>query len=143
MKKILLVGKSGSGKTTLTQALQGLDLRYRKTQAVSYVGCFVDTPGEYLENRRYYSALIASSTQCDVVALVQDGTALNSVFPPKFASMFTKNVIGIVSKVDHEGCDRVRAEKFLHWAGVKEVVCTSSVDNIGLTDLENYLIIDR
>lgn len=139
MKKILLVGKTGSGKTTLTQALQGLALHYRKTQAVSYSGCIVDTPGEYLENRRYYNALIASSTQCDVIGLVQDGTAPNSVFPPKFAFMFTKKVIGIVSKLDLEKCNRERAEKFLRWAGAEEIVCISSVDKVGLADLEQYL----
>lgn len=140
MKKILLVGKTGSGKTTLTQALLGEDLQYKKTQAVSYEGCFIDTPGEYLENRRYYTALLASSTQCDLIGLVQDGTASNSVFPPKFASMFTKKVIGIVSKLDHEKCDRARAEKFLRWAGVEKIFCTSSVDSVGLSYLEQYLI---
>lgn len=139
MKRILLIGKTGSGKTTLSQALEGTVLQYKKTQAVSYSGCVVDTPGEYLENRRYYNALIASSTQCDVIGLIQDGTVTNSVFPPKFASMFTKKVIGIVSKLDLDSCNKDRAEKFLRWAGVEEIVCISSVDKIGIADLENIL----
>lgn len=140
MKKLLLIGKTRSGKTTLSQVLHGRALQYRKTQAVSYDGRIIDTPGEYMENRRYYSALLATSTQCDLVGLVQDGTARNSVFPPGFSSMFSKKVIGIVSKIDVESCDLARAVKFLRWAGAKEIIPISSVDRVGLSDLEQYLL---
>ena len=90
MKKIMLIGKTGCGKTSLTQAIQGDDVIYRKTQAVNYHKTIVDTPGEFMENRRFYSALMVSSIQCDMVGFVQDGTAINSIFPPQFASMFKK-----------------------------------------------------
>lgn len=139
MKKILLVGKTGSGKTTLCQAMQGLKLSYRKTQAVQYSDYIIDTPGEFLENRRYYSALLASSIECDLVGLVQDATLQNSVFPPNFASMFSKNVIGIISKTEHEECNIARASKFLHWAGVKEIILTSSLTQLGISELHTYL----
>jgi ethanolamine utilization protein EutP len=136
----MLVGKTGCGKTTLSQAIQGLELHYRKTQAVSYQGSIIDTPGEFVENRRYYSALLASATTCDVVCLVQDGTARNSIFPPKFASMFTKKVIGAVSKVDREDCNLERAQKFLRWAGASEIVLLSSYTRAGLEKFEQYLL---
>ncbi len=140
MKKIMLVGKTGSGKTTLTQALQGLDITYKKTQAVSYCSSIIDTPGEYVENRRYYSALLSSSMNCDFIALVQDGTDGHSVFPPKFASMFSgKDVIGIVSKTDMETCNHTRAEKFLRWAGVEKIIFISSICNLGINDLKMLL----
>lgn len=139
MKKLLLIGKTGSGKTTLSQALQGLTITYRKTQAVSYSPCIIDTPGEFVENRRYYSALLASSTGCDLVGLVQDGTLRNSVFPPKFASMFNKKVIGIISKTEHEHCNVARAEKFLRWAGAEEIIHTSSLSHCGISELQQYL----
>lgn len=139
MKKIMLVGKTGCGKTTLTQVLLGLEVAYRKTQAVCYTGCVIDTPGEYVENRRYYSALLASAASCDLVGLVQDASAPNSIFPPKFSSMFSKKVIGIVSKSELDNCNHARAEKFLRWAGVEEVVYTSSISHSGIEELHHYL----
>ena len=65
MKKILLIGKSGCGKTTLTQRINGMDLEYRKTQMITYSNDILDTPGEYLENRNLYNALIISSYDSD------------------------------------------------------------------------------
>ncbi|MCP3923261.1 MAG: EutP/PduV family microcompartment system protein [Desulfobacterales bacterium] len=143
MVKMMLVGKTGCGKTTLTQAILGEELTYKKTQAISYCDSIVDTPGEYIENRRYYNALISSSSKCDLIALVQDATAQNSIFPPKFASLFKKKVIGIITKTDIEGGNLSRAEKFLHWAGANEIVESSSMMNIGIDTLRKYLILEN
>ncbi|MEA1967675.1 MAG: EutP/PduV family microcompartment system protein [Thermodesulfobacteriota bacterium] len=140
MKKIMFVGKTGCGKTTLTQAIQGQNISYRKTQAVSYSGAVVDTPGEFVENRRFYSALVVSSYNCDIIGFVQDATTVNSIFPPKFASMFTKKVVGIITKSDCEDCNFSRAEKFLKWAGACEIIQTSAVENIGIDTLQTYLV---
>lgn len=132
MKKILLVGKSGSGKTSLIQGLQGQKIIYKKTQAITFNGMFIDSPGEFLENRRLYPALMTSSVGCNIVALVQDSTVINSVFPPKFSSMFKKKIIGIITKVDKESSNPERAEKFLRRAGAEEIIRTSAIDKTGL-----------
>lgn len=137
---MMLVGKTGCGKTTLTQAIQGQQITYRKTQAVSYSGTIVDTPGEFAENRRLYSALVVSSYTCDIIGFVQDATAVNSIFPPKFSSMFTKEVIGIITKTDLDHCNLDRAEKFLKWAGAGEIIQTSAMENIGIPILQSYLL---
>ena len=50
---IMLIGPSAAGKTTLIQRLQHEELKYDKTQAVEYVGDFIDTPGEYMQQRGY------------------------------------------------------------------------------------------
>jgi len=71
-KKIILIGKTGSGKTTLIQKLEARELVYRKTQAIEFYLHFIDTPGEYLENRKFYSALIVTSADADLVGLVED-----------------------------------------------------------------------
>lgn len=140
MKKMLLVGRPGSGKTSLVQVFHKLDLVYKKTQAITYNGMFVDSPGEFLENRRLHSALLTSSLRCDIVGLVQDSTSRNSLYPPKFAQMFNKPVVGIVTKVDKAESDPEKAERFLTIAGVEEFVRTSAVDKIGIEPLSLYLL---
>ena len=80
MKKTMLVGRTGCGKTTLMQAIQGKELVYRKTQAVGFCSSIIDTPGEFIENRRLYSALMASSVGCDVIGLVHDATSSPEYF---------------------------------------------------------------
>lgn len=132
MNKVLLIGKTGSGKTSLIQGLQDQKIIRKKTQAITFSGMFIDSPGEFLENRRLYPALMTSSVGCNVVALVQDATVINSVFPPKFSSMFKKKVIGIVTKVDKESSNPERAEKFLRRAGAEEIIRTSAIEKTGL-----------
>ncbi len=132
MKKILLVGKTGSGKTSLIQSLQDHKLIYKKTQTITFSGMFIDSPGEFLENRRLYPALMTSSVGCHTVVLVQDASVINSVFPPNFSTMFKKKIIGIVTKVDKKSSNPERAEKFLRRAGAEEIIRTSALDKTGL-----------
>ena len=61
MKRIMLIGPSQCGKTSLTQCMRGEALHYQKTQAIVWSPTTIDTPGEYLENRCLYSALLASA----------------------------------------------------------------------------------
>lgn len=61
MKNIIFMGKTGSGKTTLCQKLDDLEIKYNKTQSVELYNQSIDTPGEYIENRSLYSALITTA----------------------------------------------------------------------------------
>ena len=133
------MGRSGCGKTTLTQWINGMNLEYQKTQAIEYVGEIIDTPGEYIENRTYYRALILSSYDSDMVALVQDAADEESIFPPNFAAIFNKKIIGIVTKIDHENADIDRAVMHLKNAGCETIVKVSSVCDIGMDDLQATL----
>lgn len=133
------MGRSGSGKTTLTQWINGTNLKYQKTQAIEYEGQIIDTPGEYIENKHYYRALILSSYDSDVVALVQDATDGESIFPPNFAAIFNKQIIGIVTKIDHENADIERATMYLKNAGCEEIIKVSAVCDIGIEKLEQLL----
>ena len=135
MKKIMFIGKSGCGKTSLTQALHGKELTYLKTQAVRYQGMVVDTPGEFAENRRFYSALMVSAAKADIIGFVQDATAAASIFPPKFASMFRKQVVGIISKTDLDNGDVGRARRFLERAGAGTIFETSARNGDGIRNI--------
>ncbi|MEE4254545.1 MAG: EutP/PduV family microcompartment system protein [Desulfuromusa sp.] len=139
MNKVLLVGKTGCGKTTLIQSFQEQKIIYKKTQAITFTGMFIDSPGEFLENRRLYPALLTTSVGCNIVALVQDATVINSAYPPNFSSMFKKRIIGIVTKVDKDSSNPERAEKFLRRAGAEEIIMTSAIDKTGLQLLRKSL----
>lgn len=138
MKKILLIGKSMCGKTTLTQRIHGLDIEYEKTQMLTYSNDILDTPGEYMENRMLYKALIVSSYDCDVVGMVQACDEERNIFPPNFATAFSKPVIGIVTKADLGG-NPEKAKEILEMAGAEKVFIVSAYENKGVEKLVKYL----
>lgn len=141
MKKIIFMGETGSGKTTLSQWLQQQELVYHKTQQVYYFADSIDTPGEFMENRFYYNALVSAAVDAEMVAFVQSATVSQNYFPPFFSSRFTKPVIGIITKIDliEDPEKRKKAHELLTLAGANKVFEVSLIKNTGLTDLENYL----
>lgn len=139
MKKTMLIGKTGSGKTTLIQVLNSEQIRYNKTQTMDYYQNFIDTPGEYIENRRYYNAIISSVDQCHKIAFVQDAADRNNIFPPNFAKTFNQIVFGIITKIDKKDSDLEYAEEILKNAGVDKIFKVSSLNGKGLRNLKKFL----
>ncbi len=139
MKKMMFIGESLVGKSSLIRELSGKEYTSRRAMAVEYFGQYINTPGEFIENRRFYHALITSSADCDIIAFVQDASRKSSLLPPLFASMFNRKVIGIVSKIDHPEANIERAQLFLQNAGVKEFYLTSSISGEGLDNLRQML----
>ena len=90
MKRLMLIGPSQCGKTSLTQVLRGETLRYQKTQAIVWTPAAIDTPGEYLENRCLYSALLQrlrgrchrAGTECRCALVTLFSGAYRSDEPP-------------------------------------------------------------
>ncbi len=77
MKRLMLIGPSQCGKTSLTRGIA-----WRNPALSENPGHRLDAgrhryPGEYLENRCLYSALLTSACEADVIALV-----LNADAPP-------------------------------------------------------------
>ncbi len=138
-KKIIFIGKSGAGKTTLLNRLQYGVAEAKKTQAANFLGCFIDTPGEYLENRPLYRALISLACEADLIALVQEAQSEENWFPQAFALCFAKPVIGIITKCDHAAADLARAGTFLRGAGAEAVYETSALTGEGLDRLMEAL----
>ncbi len=52
----------------------------RKPEAIVWTPAAIDTPGEYLENRCLYSALLTSACEADVIALVLNADAPSVTF---------------------------------------------------------------
>ncbi|CDI50352.1 EutP/PduV family microcompartment system protein [Clostridium tetani] len=141
MKKIMLIGTIGAGKTTLAQALKNELIEYKKTQAIEFDDYIIDTPGEYIENKVYYNALISTAVDADVIALVHDSTKEDNSFPPGFGNMFNKEVIGICTKTDL--CEKEenlkRSKEYLSSAGAQNIFCISAANNIEIEELKEYL----
>lgn len=143
MKKVLFIGRSGSGKTTLCQYLHHQKLAYHKTQAVQFYDHAVDTPGEYLENRSLYRALITTAADCDMIALLCDATAPESLLPPNFGQVFNKPIIGIVTKSVLADEKAIEKAKDSLWAsGADKIFVVDTLARQGLAPLEEALAIE-
>ncbi|MCI6034170.1 EutP/PduV family microcompartment system protein [Fusobacterium varium] len=142
MKKIMLIGRTGSGKTTLTQKLNGEEIKYKKTQAVSYKSKIIDTPGEYVENKMYYKSLLVISAEAKTIVLIQAANDKDTLFPPKFSTMFPrKEIIGLITKKDLVE-DTEKSERILLEAGATEVYKIGFDDEEGLNTLRRRLGLD-
>ncbi|EFL1981400.1 propanediol utilization protein PduV [Escherichia coli] len=140
MKRMMLIGPCQCGKTSLTQYLRGETLHYQKTQAIIWSPDNIDTPGEYLENRCLYSALLASSCEADIIALVLNADALWSPFSPGFIAPMNRPAIGIVTKADLAATEQISfVATWLTQAGAQKVFITSVVTEIGINELMSFL----
>lgn len=139
MKNIIFMGKTGSGKTTLCQKLDQLELKYKNSISGTYNNA-IDTPGEYMENRNLYNALITTSADAKIIAIVYDATQEENYIAPGFASMFCKDVIGIITKINKATENEVNiAYERLSLAGASQIFKIDTVDDIGLEKLFKYL----
>lgn len=126
-KKILLIGGIGAGKTSLKQKLTDQAVAYLKTQIVEYSQTFIDCPGEYLEIPRYYHVIIDASHMVDEIWALQDARCSRTIYPPNFARVFNKPVVGVVTKIDLPEADIDRAVAYLNNAGIAEPIYLTSV----------------
>jgi len=139
MKKIILMGRSECGKTTLSQALRGEQIRYLKTQYMIHGDMIIDTPGEYAENQMLASALSLYAYEADVVGLLISATEQYSLFSPNVTCLVNREVIGIVTQIDQEEANPLRAEQWLRLAGCQKVFFVSACTGEGVQEILEYL----
>ncbi len=139
MKKLILIGRSESGKTTLMQALRGEKIHYEKTQYVNRDEIMIDTPGEYIQTKNLGGALAIYSYEADVVGLLISATEPFSLFGPNIVSMATRDVIGIVTKIDHPDANIPLADRWLEITGCKKIFHVDSTHSVGISEILEYL----
>jgi len=87
-KRVALIGKIGSGKTTLMQRLNEEELKYSKTQMVSYYDDFIDTPGEFIELPFFSRQAINITMDAGLVILVNSCVDPQNAVPPNFVHTY-------------------------------------------------------
>ncbi|HHV11756.1 MAG TPA: EutP/PduV family microcompartment system protein [Clostridiales bacterium] len=143
MKRIILMGRTGAGKTTLTQALKGEKIKYHKTQYTNFYNSIIDTPGEYAESKHLGRALALYSYEADIVGLLISATDNYSLIPPNVTCMANREVIGIVTQMEHPEAVPKRAEAWLRLAGCEKIFFVDSKSGEGVDELLDYLQYDR
>lgn len=133
--RLMMIGASAAGKTTLIQCLSEEEIKYDKTQAVEYVGNFIDTPGEYMQQRGYWGSLTVTSSDAEIIALVQDSTSEDCWFSGGTAYKFEKPVVGIITKIDHDDSNPKQARSYLELAGCRNIFEVSSYTGEGISEL--------
>ncbi|QIB70036.1 EutP/PduV family microcompartment system protein [Aminipila butyrica] len=139
MRKIMLLGRSEAGKTTLTQALKGEKITYHKTQYVNYYDVIIDTPGEYAETNKLAGALAIYSYEADVIGMLLSAIEPYSLYPPAVCAIATREVVGIITKIDHKDANVAQAEEWLRLAGCEKIFFISSYTGEGISDILEYL----
>jgi len=139
MKKIILMGRSGAGKTTLTQALQGKNISYHKTQYVNRYDVIIDTPGEYAQSKELARALAIYSFEADVVGFLLSATEDYSLYSPNIVPYVTREVIGIVTQIDKPDANPDRAEEWLKLVGCETIYRVSAYTGEGLWQIYEHL----
>lgn len=138
-KRLMLIGRSEAGKTTLSQALKEKPIVYEKTQSVSMDNLLIDTPGEYIQTKNLGTALAIYSYEADVIGLLLGADEPYSLYSPCITSMTTKEVIGIITKIDHKNANVSNAENWLKLAGCKKIFKVNSIASQGIDEIKKHL----
>lgn len=133
------MGRSECGKTTLTQAMRGEVVHYQKTQYVNVHDVVIDTPGEYAENKSLAAALALYSYEADVVGLLVSAIEPYSLYPPNITCLVNRDVIGIVTKIDHPNANPKWQPAGSAIPGCTAIFYVNSKTGEGVQEILDYL----
>ena len=132
LRSTLWVGSTYSHVETVVQCLLGGKKTLPRSMAVYREGNCVLTPGEYIENPWYFSALLVSSYDVDTVVLgYRLGEPFNP-YPPATAGAFNRNVVGVVIMNDALDTSQIgESVRLLRLAGANDIcIVTESEEDI-------------
>lgn len=134
MRSTLWAGSTYSHVEIVVQCLLGRKKTLPRPMAVYREGNCVLTPGEYIENPWYFSALLVSSYDVDTVVLgYRLGEPFNP-YPPATAGAFNRNVVGVV--IMNDALDRSQigeSVRLLRLAGANDI-CVVMESEEDITD---------
>ena len=132
LRSTLWAGSTYSHVEIVVQCLLGRKKTLPRPMAVYREGNCVLTPGEYIENPWYFSALLVSSYDVDTVVLVYRLGELFNPYPPATAGAFNRNVVGVVVMNDALDTSQIgESVRLLRLAGANDIcVVTESEEDI-------------
>lgn len=134
LRSTLWAGSTYSHVEIVVQCLLGRKKTLPRPMAVYREGNCVLTPGEYIENPWYFSALLVSSYDVDTVVLgYRLGEPFNP-YPPATAGAFNRNVVGVV--IMNDALDRSQigeSVRLLRLAGANDI-CVVMESEEDITD---------
>ena len=142
MKKLFLMGRSEAGKTTLTQALEGKELHYHKTQYTNTGDDIIDSPGEYSETKRCGMGLACFSFEADVLALLMAADEPFCVFEVNCQNFANRPLIGIITKIDSPYANVPMVRSWMENCGCERIFEVSNYTGEGIQELRDYLADD-
>ena len=119
--------------------MKGEHITYQKTQYVNNYDVIIDTPGEYAETKTLGGALAVYSYEADVVGLLLSATEPYSLYPPNITTLCNREVIGIITKIDHPQANVHQAEEWLRLAGCEKIFHVSAYTGDGIPELLEFL----
>lgn len=138
--KVMIIGGIGTGKSSLIARMIGSGEEVRKTQAITYDNCTIDTPGEYIENPFMYKNIIAIAEEAGYIIFVQDLNQMRSMYPPGLARSFNRKTVGVVTKADGDLTNLGSVLQNFKEIGIDEpYFITSAKTGQGVKELKDYL----
>ncbi|MGL4613325.1 MAG: EutP/PduV family microcompartment system protein [Shewanella sp.] len=143
LDSVVFVGEVDSGKSALINQLLEYDTNTGKTQApIFYPGKVIDTPGEFMESRAMYGALLTTISNVKTIVLLHPANAQYFASPRGLLTVYSnKNIVGVISKVDAPGADIDKSIALLRQNGIPEpYFMTSIFDPSSIKQLSHYLL---
>ncbi len=141
MRSLVLIGPQRGGKSTLSNIINEIDQEPQKTLVPEYIGEILDTPGEYIEHRNYFSRFQVITSEYKIIAFVLPCKFENLYLPPNFMSMFPNHKhIGIITKADlGDEADIQACIDFLKEIGITEYYPVSIHDKQSIVTLQHAI----
>lgn len=142
LTNFILIGGVGVGKTSLFNMLLGIEDEAMKTQALVYHNeKTVDTPGEYFDSPRLYSAIIQTMSDIDTIIYVHPANSTERKLPQGLFQIYnSKRLVGVISKTDLPDADVDAVEEILRDFGIEgEIFKVSIYSESSIDKLREFL----
>lgn len=142
LSNFIMIGGVGVGKTSLFNNLLYIDGDPKKTQALVYHNeKTIDTPGEYFDNPRLYSAIIQTMMDVDTIIYVHPANSTERKLPHGLFQVYdSKRIIGVISKTDLQDSQIEEVEELIRDYGINGKIFKVSIyDENSVEELRKYL----